>query len=50
VIGNCLGTVVVARWEGECDEKRAAIFGTAKEAELDLRSGNIAFAEAARQD
>jgi proton glutamate symport protein len=50
VIGNCLGTVVVARWEREFDDKRAAIFGTPKEAELDLRSGEVAFAEAVRQD
>ena len=49
VIGNCLATVVVARWEKEFDEKRARVFGTAEEAELDLKSGNVAFAEAARQ-
>jgi len=49
VVGNCLATVVVARWEGEFDEKRARVFGTAQEAELDLKSGNAAFAEAARQ-
>ena len=47
VIGNCLGTVVVARWEGEFDEERARIFGTPEEIEMDLRSGNVAFAEAA---
>jgi proton glutamate symport protein len=50
VIGNCLGTVVVARWEGEFDDNRAKVFGTAEEEALDLRSGNVAFAEAARQD
>lgn len=50
LIGNCLATVVVARWEGEFDDERARIFGTAAEAELDLRSGNVAFAEAARRD
>src|SRR5947207_2119586 len=49
VVGNCLATVVVARWEKEFDEKRARVFGTPQEAELDLRSGNVAFAEAARQ-
>jgi len=48
VIGNCLATVVVARWEKEFDENRARVFGTAAEAELDLKSGNVAFAEAAR--
>ena len=49
VIGNCLATVVVARWEKEFDENRARIFGTAAEAELDLRSGDLAFADAAAQ-
>src|SRR5216117_3438470 len=46
VIGNCLATIVVARWEGEFDDKRARVFGTAAEAELDLNGGNIAFANA----
>ena len=49
VIGNCLATVVVARWEKEFDESRARVFGTAAEAELDLKSGDVAFADAARQ-
>ena len=49
VIGNCLGTVVVARWEGEFDDERASIFGTPEEVEIDLRAGNVAFAEAARR-
>src|SRR6266568_980554 len=40
VIGNCLATVVVARWEKEFDEKRALVFGTSQEAELDLKFGN----------
>ena len=31
VLGNCLATVVVARWEGEFDDRRAAAFGTARE-------------------
>src|SRR5437764_10250009 len=35
VVGNCLATVVVARWEGEFDDKRARIFGTPAEGELD---------------
>ncbi len=48
VIGNCLATVVVARWEKEFDENRAHIFGTLQEAELDLKSGDVAFADAAR--
>jgi Na+/H+-dicarboxylate symporter len=49
VIGNCLATVVVARWEREFDEKRARVFGTAAEAELDLKSGDVAFADAVAQ-
>src|SRR5216117_1660463 len=49
VIGNCLATTVVARWEKEFDESRARVFGTAAEAELDYKSGDVAFAEAVRQ-
>ena len=49
VIGNCLATVVVARWEGEFDDARARVFGTSAEAEMDLKSGNVAFADAAAQ-
>jgi proton glutamate symport protein len=50
VIGNCLGTVVVACWEGEFNQERARIFGTPAEVELDLRAGEVAFAEAAGDD
>src|SRR5438132_4766121 len=50
LIGNALATVVIARWEGEFDDNRARIFGTPAEAELDLRSGDIAFAEVADED
>jgi hypothetical protein len=32
LIGNCLATVVVARWEGEFDDDRAKVFGTPEEA------------------
>src|SRR5213076_1081792 len=49
VVGNCLATVVVARWEKEFDENRARVFGTPAEAELDLKSGEVAFADAVRQ-
>src|ERR1700720_2254455 len=49
VIGNCLAPVVVARWEKKFDENRARVFGTSEEAELDLKSGDVAFAEAVRQ-
>ena len=50
VVGNCLATVVVARWEKEFDDDRARVFGTVQETALDLRSGEIAFADAVRQD
>ena len=50
VVGNCLATVVVARWEKEFDENRARVFGTAQESELDLKSGEVAFADAVQQD
>src|SRR3954447_20545863 len=50
LIGNCLATVVVARWEGEFDDARARVFGTPAEIELDLKEGDVAFAEAVRQD
>ncbi|HEY3662868.1 MAG TPA: cation:dicarboxylase symporter family transporter [Chthoniobacterales bacterium] len=50
LVGNCLATVVVARWEGEFDDGRAAVFGTPEEIELDLREGELAFAEAAKDD
>jgi proton glutamate symport protein len=50
VIGNCLATVVVARWENEFNERRAHVFGTPAEAELDLETGDVAFADAVAQD
>lgn len=31
VLGNCLATVVVARWEGAFDDERARLFGTPQE-------------------
>jgi len=49
LIGNCLATIVVARWEGEFDDERARVFGTMAEAEIDLNSGDLAFADAAAQ-
>jgi proton glutamate symport protein len=49
LIGNCLATIVVARWEGEFDDDRARVFGTTAEAELDLKSGDLAFADAVAQ-
>ena len=47
VLGNCMATVVVARWEGEFDDKRARVFGTPEEMRLDLAAGEPAFAESA---
>lgn len=49
VLGNCMATCVVARWEGEFDDERARVFGTPEEARRDLASGEPAFAEAAAQ-
>src|SRR5881398_1731364 len=46
VIGNCLATCVVARWEGEFDDERARIFGTPQEISYDLAHGEPAFAKA----
>src|SRR6266480_6984838 len=50
LIGNALATLVIARWEGEFDDNRARVFGTPAEAELDLRSGDVAFAEVADEN
>ncbi len=47
LIGNCLATVVVGRWEGEFDDERARVFGTPAEIAFELREGEVAFAEAA---
>jgi proton glutamate symport protein len=47
VLGNCMATVVVARWEGEFDDERAAVFGTPGEAQYDIKHGEPAFAAAA---
>ena len=47
VVGNCLATCVVARWEGEFDDERARVFGTPEEAAYEQSRGEPAFAEAA---
>ena len=47
VLGNCMATVVVARWEGEFDDERAKVFGTPEEVKLDMKQGEPAFASAA---
>jgi proton glutamate symport protein len=49
VLGNCMATAVVARWEGEFDDERAKVFGTPAEAKLDLKHGEPAFASAAAE-
>jgi proton glutamate symport protein len=46
VLGNCLASVVVARWEGVFDDQRAAVFGTPEEVRFDLAAGEPAFAQA----
>src|SRR2546425_3939592 len=49
VLGNCLATVVVARWEGEFDDQKARVFGTSEEVKRELAAGEIALAEAAEE-
>ena len=49
VLGNCMATVVVARWEGEFDDERAKVFGTPDEARFDIQHGEPAFAAAAAE-
>src|SRR5216110_2436006 len=49
VLGNCLATIVVARWAGEFDDKRARVFGTPAEIKRELAEGDIALAEAAAE-
>ena len=49
VVGNCLASVVVARWEGEFDDERAKVFGTPLESKYDVAAGEPAFAQSALQ-
>jgi proton glutamate symport protein len=49
VVGNCLATIVVARWEGEFDDEKARVFGTPEEVRRELAAGDLAFAEAAAE-
>jgi proton glutamate symport protein len=49
VLGNCLATIVVARWEGEFDDKKARVFGTPAEVRNELAAGDLALAEAAAE-
>lgn len=46
VLGNCLATVVVARWEGEFDDRRALAFGTPLEKRIEYEEGEPALAQA----
>ena len=50
VLGNCLATVVIARWEGVFDEGRARVFGTPAEIEYELAHGEVALAQAAMDE
>ena len=50
VLGNCLATVVIAKWEGGFDEGRAKVFGTPAEIRYDLEHGDIALAQAAEEE
>src|SRR5712671_934907 len=49
VLGNCLATVVVARWEGEFDDYKARVFGTAEEVRRELADGEVALGDAAAE-
>lgn len=44
VLGNCLATVVIGRWEGEFDDKKAKVFGTPAEVPLEIQEGEPALA------
>ena len=48
-VGNCLATIVVARWEGEFDDEKARVFGTPEEVKRELAAGELALAEAATE-
>jgi len=39
IAGNCMATAVVARWEGEFDDRRARLFGTPDEIRPDQEDG-----------
>jgi proton glutamate symport protein len=49
VLGNCLATIVVARWEGEFDDEKARVFGTGEESLRELAAGEVALAAAAAE-
>ena len=47
--GSADSLLVVARWEGEFDDKKASVFGTSEEVKRELAAGEIALAEAAEE-
>jgi len=49
LIGNCLATIVVARWEGEFDDQSCARFRHTARSRARFEIGDVAFAEAVRQ-
>jgi proton glutamate symport protein len=49
VLGNCLATVAVSRWEGKFDDARARVYGTPQEASYDLAAGEPAFSQSATE-
>ena len=48
--GKADSLLVVARWAGEFDDKKARVFGTSEEVKRELAAGEIALAEAAQGD
>ncbi|MEK6649794.1 MAG: cation:dicarboxylase symporter family transporter, partial [Bacteroidota bacterium] len=50
VLGNCLATVAISRWEGKFDDARARVYGTPEEASYDLAAGEPAFAQALAEE
>ena len=50
LIGNCLAAAVIARWEGQFDDRQARIFGTSAERDLQAGAGRVAQAEAGDRD
>ncbi len=50
VLGNCLATVAVSRWEGKFDDERARVYDTPEEVKYDLAAGEPAFAQDVAQE
>lgn len=49
LLGNCLATVVIARWEGEFDDRKAHIFQTHKEAVLHGLQGDTVLEQVSQE-